>query len=35
MVHNKYLAYDSNINTGCVLIRNPADFVGVTCVNQV
>jgi hypothetical protein len=35
MVHNKYLTYDSNIKTGYVLIRNPAVFIGLTCLNQV
>ena len=26
MMHNKCLAYDSNVKTGCALIRNPAFF---------
>jgi len=35
MVHNKCLAYDSTVKTGCALIRNPAIFIGLICVNQV
>jgi len=35
MVNYKCLAYDSNVKTGCALIRNPAVFIGLICVNQV
>lgn len=35
MGHNKCLAYNSNVKTGCALIRNPAFFIGLICVNQI
>lgn len=31
MVHNKCLAYNSIIKTGCALTRNPAVFMGLIC----